>query len=130
MDDTHDRNNREPPDKLDHMSGFSDFNLAEENTIPENSQEKDFFVMSPLIATADIPENEIIGEKSDKQSKRTLELEEDELALDLNNIGKRSHLEELTGMDMEDCSREKVKRLVVQIAKLRQNMNVLLMKIT
>ena len=34
-DDTHDRNNREPPDKLDHMSGFSDFNLAEENTIPE-----------------------------------------------------------------------------------------------
>lgn len=49
----------EPPDIP--LSGFSDVLLAEECSIPANSQDRDFYVESPLLATCDIPSGEIIG---------------------------------------------------------------------
>ena len=62
--------NQEPPDPPPTASGtgFSYVQLYEENTPAENSQDRNFFVNSPLPATSDIPLDKIIGLPNPKRS--------------------------------------------------------------
>lgn len=67
--DGNDHDDSIPPDKNQSISGFSDIVFAEECSQGLDSQDRDFYALSPLPATLDIPPHLIIGEATNKRTK-------------------------------------------------------------